>query len=199
MGKAAQALSALDRIEDFLDRDIRNVPAITGEGQLNQTEEANCASESVPLIVERASFRIGSDDPAEASISSSRRGGSFTVSEFDFSVKRGEVVAVCGPVGSGKSSMVNGLIGEASSVSTETNVSTWGTVAYVPQTPFILNTTVRENILFGSSFDQNLYDRVLDACSLRSDILQLGEAGDLTEIGERGVTLSGGMFGVTFD
>jgi hypothetical protein len=48
--------------------------------------------------------------------------------------------------------------------------------------------------LFGSLFDEDIYNRVLDACCLRPDIAQIGPAGDLTEIGERGVTLSGGAF-----
>ena len=61
------------------------------------------------------------------------------------------------------------------------------------QTPFILNATLRGNILFGLPYDADWYGKVLDACCLRPDLEQLGEAGDLTEIGERGVTLSGGM------
>ena len=69
-----------------------------------------------------------------------------------------------------------------------------GKVAYVPQTPFILNSTLRENIIFGLPFNRKLYDRVIHACCLRKDIEQLGDAKDLTEIGERGVTLSGGKF-----
>lgn len=203
LGKAAQALSALDRIEDFLKREVRNVPAIGGEEEIPKEPKAtgttaNSANALTPLVVENGSFLIGGNnsDSVEAPLFASRRGGSFTVSGFDFSVNVGEVLAVCGPVGSGKSSLIYGLIEEASPLSDDSNVSVWGTVAYVPQTPFILNTTLRENILFGLPFDQGLYDRVLDACSLRSDILQLGGAGDLTEIGERGVTLSGGKYGV---
>lgn len=191
LGKAAQALSALDRIENFLGRTVRQPAHIAGTIKQEHTEQS-MATHEVPLVVEKATFRVGSDEPNEAPISDSRRGGSFIVSGFDFSVKRGEVLAVCGPVGSGKSSLIQGLIDEAIPVSNETNVSTSGRVAYVPQTPFVLNTTLRENILFGLPFEQALYDRVLDACSLRSDIKQLGAAGDLTEIGERGVTLSGG-------
>ena len=60
-----------------------------------------------------------------------------------------------------------------------------GKVAYVAQSAWILNKTVRENILFGLPFDQDKYDKVLDACSLRKD-LELLENGDMTEIGERG-------------
>lgn len=191
LGKAAQALSALDRIEHFLSREVRNISTVIA----NEKDGAEVlATEEIPLVVQKAAFRIGNDDEQsiETPISESRRGGTFTVSGFDFSVKRGEVLAVCGPVGSGKSSLIQGLINEASPVSNATTVSTRGRVAYVPQTPFVLNTTMRENILFGLPLDQALYDRVLDACSLRADIAQLGAAGDLTEIGERGVTLSGG-------
>jgi ABC-type methionine transport system ATPase subunit len=68
-----------------------------------------------------------------------------------------------------------------------------GRIAYASQVPFILNGTVRENILFGLPYHRDLYERVLDACNLVADLQQLGIAGDLTEIGERGVTLSGGQ------
>jgi ABC-type multidrug transport system fused ATPase/permease subunit len=69
-----------------------------------------------------------------------------------------------------------------------------GKVAYASQVSFIINATLRENILFGSPFEEDIYNRVLDSCCLRPDIAQIGPAGDLTEIGERGVTLSGGAF-----
>lgn len=67
-----------------------------------------------------------------------------------------------------------------------------GRVAYVGQTAFILNDTIRENILFRREFNRELYDRVIDACCLRADIEML-PAKDSTMIGERGVTLSGGQ------
>ena len=57
-------------------------------------------------------------------------------------------------------------------------------MAYVAQQPWIQNATVRDNILFGKSFDEERYNRVLDACALRPD-LQILPAGDLTEIGEK--------------
>ena len=69
-----------------------------------------------------------------------------------------------------------------------------GSVAYASQSPFILNATLRDNILFGLEYKKDLYDRVLEACNLLPDLEQLGQARDLTEIGERGVTLSGGMY-----
>lgn len=67
-----------------------------------------------------------------------------------------------------------------------------GSVAYVPQLAWIQNETVRNNILFGSRYDQSLYDQVLSACSLVTD-LAIMPAGDKTEIGEKGINLSGGQ------
>ena len=67
-----------------------------------------------------------------------------------------------------------------------------GTIAYVPQTPFIMNATLRDNILFGQPYDENRYQRVLSTCCLLPDIAVL-PAGDLTEIGEKGINLSGGQ------
>jgi len=67
-----------------------------------------------------------------------------------------------------------------------------GRISYAPQDPFILNQSLRENVLFGSELDMDRYNRVLDACALRPDIQQLGGS-DLIQIGERGVTLSGGQ------
>ena len=91
----------------------------------------------------------------------------------------------------GKSSLINGIIDEIPA-SPETNVKTQGRIAFVGQTAFILNDTIRENILFRREFNEKIYDKVLDACGLRPDIALL-PAKDLTMIGERGVTLSGGQ------
>eukprot|EP00467_Chlorarachnion_reptans_P011171 CAMPEP_0114518834 /NCGR_PEP_ID=MMETSP0109-20121206/18656_1 /TAXON_ID=29199 /ORGANISM="Chlorarachnion reptans, Strain CCCM449" /LENGTH=1782 /DNA_ID=CAMNT_0001699483 /DNA_START=309 /DNA_END=5657 /DNA_ORIENTATION=+ len=65
-------------------------------------------------------------------------------------------------------------------------------IAYVPQTAWVLNATVRDNILFGSEYDETRYRETLVACALVKDLEAL-RAGDMTEIGERGVTLSGGQ------
>jgi len=135
----------------------------------------------------------------------SRDNLSFTVGEFNFQLRRGEVMVVCGPVGSGKSTLINGILEEAeelplprepsedgSTAAPIPMVQKSGRIAYAPQDPFILNLSLRENILFGSDLDLNRYNRVLDVCALRPDIEQLGGS-DLVQIGERGVTLSGGQ------
>lgn len=68
----------------------------------------------------------------------------------------------------------------------------YSTIAYVPQNPWLLNATIRENILFGESFRPRRYEKVLESCTLKPDIEMMPE-GDATEIGERGLNLSGGQ------
>lgn len=194
IGKATQALSAVQRISVFLARPMRT----QGEGLYDTGKTFISTESSAPLIVSRASFRVGStlldkgDVEGVVEDEDSNAVTGFTVTEFDFSVEKGEVMAICGPVGSGKSTLLNGILDEAE-VLGESSVIKNGKLSYVPQTPFILNQTLRDNILFGLPYDKDRYERVLEACCLRPDLEQLGEAGDMTEIGERGVTLSGGQ------
>ena len=65
-------------------------------------------------------------------------------------------------------------------------------IAYVPQQPWVINASVRENILMGSDFEKARYDAVIHACALEADLTRM-EYGDATELGERGVTVSGGQ------
>ncbi|EEY64550.1 ATP-binding Cassette (ABC) Superfamily [Phytophthora infestans T30-4] len=108
----------------------------------------------------------------------------------DLEVKMGEFVVVQGPVGCGKSFLCSALLGEMQKRRGTVLVS--GSVAYCSQQPWIQNMTVKDNILFGHPFERTKYEKVLDACALTRDLQSL-PAGDRTEIGERGVNLSGGQ------
>lgn len=70
-------------------------------------------------------------------------------------------------VGSGKTSILSALLGEMNKI--EGRVCVSGKIAYVPQTAWIMNTTLKENILFGQDFNKQFYDRVIDACALKQD------------------------------
>jgi ABC-type multidrug transport system fused ATPase/permease subunit len=112
---------------------------------------------------------------------------------INFHCQRGEFIAVVGGVGCGKSSFLNAILGEIRQLSGTTFVN--GTLSLFSQTPFILNDTVKNNILFGHTnepVNEELYQKCLSACALRHD-LKLLPAGDATEIGEKGITLSGGQ------
>ncbi|KAM7523622.1 hypothetical protein LguiA_013524 [Lonicera macranthoides] len=113
-----------------------------------------------------------------------------TLININLEVKVGEKVAICGEVGSGKSSLLAAILGEVPAI--EGNICVYGNVAYVSQSAWIQTGTIRDNILFGSSLDYQRYHQTIDKCSLVKD-LELLPYGDLTEIGERGVNLSGGQ------
>uniref|UniRef100_A0A8C0HJI4 MRP2 protein n=1 Tax=Buteo japonicus TaxID=224669 RepID=A0A8C0HJI4_9AVES len=102
----------------------------------------------------------------------------------------GSLVAVVGAVGSGKSSLVSAMLGEMENIKGHINIQ--GSLAYVPQQPWIQNATLKDNILFGSELDEARYQQVIEACALLPD-LELLPAGDQTEIGEKGINLSGGQ------
>jgi len=109
---------------------------------------------------------------------------------LNFDVKKGELMAVVGQVGCGKSSLLSGTLGEMHKFKGTINID--GSVAYVPQQAWILNTTLRNNILFGKEYNEGFYNQVLTACALKPDI-EILPAGDQTEIGEKGINLSGGQ------
>ncbi len=110
---------------------------------------------------------------------------------LNFDCKEGEFIVVVGRVGSGKSTFLKAILGEVGKVTGEVKVR--GKIAYCDQKPFIMNDTVKGNIVFGkSSHDDELYNLAIDASSLRHDLALLPN-GDLCEIGERGITLSGGQ------
>ncbi|GAB9468080.1 Atp-binding protein [Globisporangium polare] len=113
-----------------------------------------------------------------------------SLKDVNFRLEKGDFAVVFGGVGAGKSSLCSALLGEMSKVDGQVVVN--GRVAYYSQQPWIQNMSLKSNILFGEAFDADRYDAVLDACCLRDD-LELFPAGDETEIGERGASLSGGQ------
>ncbi|BGP49528.1 hypothetical protein JCM10450v2_005420 [Rhodotorula kratochvilovae] len=109
---------------------------------------------------------------------------------INLEVPKGQLLCIVGSVGSGKSSLLQACIGEMRR--TRGTVAFGGSIAYCAQQAWIMNTTVRGNILFGRPFDEKRYWEVVRAASLLTD-LDLLPAGDMTEIGEKGITLSGGQ------
>ncbi|KAK3805989.1 MAG: hypothetical protein JOS17DRAFT_768002 [Linnemannia elongata] len=119
---------------------------------------------------------------------------------IDFPV--GKLSLIVGPTGSGKTALLLALLGELDRVEGQMFLprldygerrSTRGSgIAYVSQTAWLQNTTIRDNILFGKKFDQDRYDAVVEGCALVTDF-EILESGDMTEIGEQGITLSGGQ------
>jgi ABC-type multidrug transport system fused ATPase/permease subunit len=113
-----------------------------------------------------------------------------TLRHINFSATGPTMVAVVGKVGSGKSTLASAMLGLVSNCGGTVEIG--GRTAYVAQQACILNDTVRNNILFGDEYDESRYRKVIEACALGPDIAAFN-AGDQTEIGEKGITISGGQ------
>jgi ATP-binding cassette, subfamily C (CFTR/MRP), member 1 len=119
-----------------------------------------------------------------------RHEGKNVLHDINFSANKGELTCIVGRVGMGKSSFLQSILGDLWKVQGEVVVH--GTVAFVSQTPWIMNATVKENIIFGYRYDSNFYEKTVKACALLDDFTQLPD-GDDTVVGERGISLSGGQ------
>lgn len=111
-----------------------------------------------------------------------------TLGNINFSARRGQLCSIAGQTGSGKSSLLNAILGEL--CRTRGEVIVRGSVAYASQNGWLLGSTVRDNIVFGQRFDPSRYHQTVVACALLEDIADLPH-GDETLIGERGVAVSG--------
>ncbi|KDR85730.1 hypothetical protein GALMADRAFT_84830 [Galerina marginata CBS 339.88] len=119
----------------------------------------------------------------------------FQLGPLDVVFPPGKLTIVSGATGSGKSALLTALLGEMYCTSGRVLIDkTNHQVAYCAQNPWLEHATIRDNVMFGSPapFDDARYQAVLDACGLRQD-LSIFDAGDMTEIGEKGITLSGGQ------
>uniref|UniRef100_A0A1A7XAW0 Multidrug resistance-associated protein 4 n=2 Tax=Nothobranchiidae TaxID=405002 RepID=A0A1A7XAW0_9TELE len=113
-----------------------------------------------------------------------------SLQNLSFTLKSGQLLAVIGPVGAGKSSLLSSILGELPSEKGEVKVR--GQLTYAAQQPWVFPGTIRSNILFGKELEPQKYERVVKACALKRD-LELLPDGDQTLIGDRGATLSGGQ------
>ncbi|GJJ10044.1 hypothetical protein Clacol_004270 [Clathrus columnatus] len=187
------AYISMQRIEAFLAED--EVPSWGTSLGPKQYDSENHTSESGKIGFENASFqwssfKVSNDTAAQLALK-----------DLNTSFPIGHLTIVTGPTGSGKSALLNALLGgglqfyerELNCVSGKVHINKADhRVAYAGQYPWLEHATIRDNILYGCPFDRERYEMVLDVCSLENDLVILS-GGDLTEIGEKGVTLSGGQ------
>ncbi|CAK5280078.1 unnamed protein product [Mycena citricolor] len=182
---------SVERVNDFLKK----------TELLDQYTESDATDLLVPA--DAAKDTIGFKD-ATFAWTSEKIDGSLTPSKRRFMLKidgelnfkRGCVNLVVGPTGSGKTSLLMALLGEMhfvpSGPGSSFNLPRSGGISYAAQESWVQNETIKENILFGAEFDEVRYKKVIYQCALERD-LELFQAGDATEVGEKGLTLSGGQ------
>ena len=118
--------------------------------------------------------------------------GAYTLRDINLKIKKNSLVAIVGPVGCGKSSFLSAVLGEMYKTSGSFKMHQGVTTAYCDQRAWIINATVKDNILFGKPYDEVRFNQAIYATCMEDD-LKILPAGVMTEIGERGINLSGGQ------
>lgn len=168
---------ALDRLQNFLDADETLAPT-------SRSRSSVLSSSSSVVAVEIKNGTYAWDTEA---------GSDPILHDIQLQVQCGKLVIVIGSVGAGKSSLLSALLQEMVPRRGDTETTVTGSLAYCQQEPWIQNDTIKGNILMGSSsFDAERYNAAIQAAALPPDLASL-PAGDATEIGEKGVNLSGGQ------
>ena len=126
----------------------------------------------------------------DATFTWDRKEGRHCLEDINFVARKAELSCIVGRVGAGKSSFLEAILGDIWKIHGEVVVH--GRTAYVAQQAWVMNASVKENIVFGHRWDPQFYERTINACALTEDLKTLPD-GDQTEVGERGISLSGGQ------
>lgn len=183
---------AVKRVDGFMTETELEQPAAAAATVPQEPQPQQQPLPPGAIRLEHASFSWDADGPVSTTTtgSGSEPPPAVTLRDVTLEIKPGQLVAVVGPVGAGKSSLVSALLGEIPCVAGSRRLG--GRVSLVAQEAWIQNKTVREGILFGRPYDRARFRAVLKAAQLKTD-LEMLSAGAHTEIGERGVSLSGGQ------
>ncbi|XP_042048659.1 putative ABC transporter C family member 15 [Salvia splendens] len=167
----AQTKVSIDRVQSF----------IREEDSKRLMHSHTSGAPGVAIEIEAAEFAWQDRDAKKPTIKITKK----------LRIMKGSKVAVCGSVGSGKTSFLCSILGEIPRVSGP-SIETYGSKAFVLQSAWIQTGTVRDNVLFGKDMDRSFYENVVEACALNHDI-EMWADGDLCVVGERGLNLSGGQ------
>ena len=190
------AFVSLGRIEDFLL--LKNLRGNSGDDCEEDTSNSGSGSAERQEKMDHVSVadevkdlnRSTSLSVSNLTYKQKDREGEFILQDIKFVARSQRLTVITGPVGSGKSTLLSAIAGEISE--TSGMITYHGTLIYLPQTAWVFSGTIRENILFGQSYEEPKYSRIIEVCALTEDIQRFPD-GDQTVVGERGEVLSGGQ------
>ncbi|KAA8499784.1 ABC transporter C family member 2 [Porphyridium purpureum] len=188
------AFASIDRMQNFLNSEETRAPSVSASEQNAFYQTADIRSQSASFSWDSPADVPGGTSRSAATLAATTAAavGSPQLTDVTFSVAPGTCIAIIGPTGSGKSTLLRSLLGETYIMTGQAGINPDKSIAFVDQTAFILNGTVRENVLFGLPFDEPKYKLAVMCAALDKDFESM-VAGDRTEIGARGVNLSGGQ------
>lgn len=191
---------SLDRVDKYLNEEET--------GKYDQLRESSVSEGPAKIALEKATLTWGTAKPSPDASSPSDGSDAFRLIDIDVNFPVGRLSIIAGPTGSGKTSLLMALLGEMRLVEGRVHLPGGMTqradlpvdpetglidsVAYCAQEAWLVNDTVKENIIFASPPDEKRYRAVLRACALERD-LEILDAGDQTLVGEKGISLSGGQ------
>ncbi|TXC11619.1 hypothetical protein FocTR4_00006679 [Fusarium oxysporum f. sp. cubense] len=191
------ALGAFERIQIFLtqesQRDSRQQQSVV---ELNAPDQGNRDSIELRMLREPSLTSAANSSMSDVVIQVSDANISWSedrviLRNLSLAVGRNQLVLLLGPVASGKTTLLKTLLGEVPNITGSIDIHSKG-IAWCEQSPWLLNRTIRENIIGYSHFDPVLYQAVVKACDVEKDFRQLTQ-GDSTVIGSKGLALSGGQ------
>ncbi|KAL1958665.1 hypothetical protein VTO42DRAFT_4008 [Malbranchea cinnamomea] len=190
---------SIDRVERFLNEE---------ETEKYIQLRHRSGEETPKIALENATLSWGSPKTRSKKSGSDSSAESFRLIGVNVDFQIGKLNVIAGPTGSGKTSMLMALLGEMqllegavclpggtldrNDLPVDPATGLTESVAYCAQEAWLVNATIKENILFASDFDENRYEAVIKACALERD-LEILDAGDQTLVGEKGISLSGGQ------
>jgi ABC-type bacteriocin/lantibiotic exporter with double-glycine peptidase domain len=194
-----QVFGCFKRFEDFLLRDERvdsRVIDRPGSGNTEVSEaEKNKTTEFGSIELQDVSHKSKKGPHMSIADASFNWGETNVLEQIGISLaspQNGSLTMVVGPIGSGKSTLLKGILGETTSSSGVVSLAN-ADIAYCGQTSWIMNATLRDNIVAQSgTYDKAWFDTVVNACDLSTDFARL-PSGDLTVVGDNGLKLSGGQ------
>ncbi|KAJ3234486.1 hypothetical protein HDU81_001373 [Chytriomyces hyalinus] len=194
--RLAKFLAAEEMEQDQIDANAKNAAALDEKTAifLKNASFIWASSESEEVSEGKDDFkvsdRVDSTETVTEATELTPKNTRFSLKDINLDVPKGSLTMIVGKVGSGKSSLLSAFIGDM--IPTAGDIAISSQFGYSPQASWLQNTTLRANVLFGSAFDEKRYNETIRCCGLSKDLTIL-PFGDMSDIGEKGITLSGGQ------